>query len=248
MQTKHLFNDKSHIYALARPHYPQSWYDFLANLIAPNAEVWDAACGNGQATYDLAQYFKQIYATDISENQIKHAKFAENIAYSVQASEATDFASNQFDLICVAQALHWFNYDEFWPEIKRVLKAGGVFAAWGYSWFSIADVIDECVKSDLLNTIKDYWAAQNQLLWDKYKTIPFPLSALEVPEIEMQVNYDLNEFMAYLHSWSAVRRCMQDKGEGFFEAFRLKLSKIWGPTNAKRTLAMPMCIVLGMNN
>jgi ubiquinone/menaquinone biosynthesis C-methylase UbiE len=48
----------------------------------------------------------------------------------VQSAESTTFIDESFDAVCVAQALHWFDYELFWPEVQRVLKPSGVFAAW----------------------------------------------------------------------------------------------------------------------
>ncbi|MCP4490067.1 MAG: class I SAM-dependent methyltransferase, partial [Gammaproteobacteria bacterium] len=38
--------------------------------------------------------------------------------------------TTEFSLITVAQALHWFNIDFFFKEVKRVLKPGGILAVW----------------------------------------------------------------------------------------------------------------------
>lgn len=32
-----------------------------------------------------------------------------------------------------AQAVHWFNYESFFPELARVLKPGGTVALWNYN-------------------------------------------------------------------------------------------------------------------
>ncbi|GIM30554.1 hypothetical protein CPJCM30710_32200 [Clostridium polyendosporum] len=61
----------------------------------------------------MIRYFNKVYATDISENQILNAMEHEGVEYSIHSSESTEFKNNSFDLICVAQALHWFSYDTF---------------------------------------------------------------------------------------------------------------------------------------
>jgi len=131
-----LFSEKSDLYAQARPQYPQALFDFLSSCVAHHNSVWDCATGNGQAAVGLAKIFSHVQATDMSEQQIAHALAADNITYSVQSAEHTNFADQQFDLITVAQALHWFNFEKFWPEGLRVLKPGGVFSAWAYDWFT----------------------------------------------------------------------------------------------------------------
>jgi SAM-dependent methyltransferase len=37
--------------------------------------------------------------------------------------------SGSIDLIVVAQALHWFDLQRFYKEVRRVLKNNGVLAA-----------------------------------------------------------------------------------------------------------------------
>jgi len=122
-----LFSEKSDLYAQARPQYPQALFDFLSSCVVHHGSVWDCATGNGQAAVGLAKLFVHVQATDMSEQQIAHALTAENITYSVQSAERTNFADQQFDLITVAQALHWFDFEKFWPEVLRVLNPAECF-------------------------------------------------------------------------------------------------------------------------
>ena len=147
MEHHSLFSDKSDLYAKVRPHYPAALFTFLASLCGEQKSAWDAACGNGQAVVDLATHFAEVHATDVSEQQIANALPNPSVRYSVQAAEKTNFAENQFDLIGVAQALHWFDHDLFWNEVKRVLKPKGIFAAWGYAWF-LAEEINDVLQKD----------------------------------------------------------------------------------------------------
>src|SRR5690606_6959230 len=101
--------------------------------------------------------------------QIKNAFPAKNIRYSVQPSEATDFSDDQFDLVNVAQALHWFNFDRYWDEVHRVLKPKGAFVAYGYIWPKVDDLVDEVVERCVKTVIEPYWAENNKLIWNDYK-------------------------------------------------------------------------------
>lgn len=161
-----LFDDGAAIYLNSRPRYPTKLFESLAELCKNHERVWDAACGNGQAAIGLAKYFAEVKATDISEQQIANALIQSKVEYSVQPSESTTFEDGYFDLVCVAQALHWFDYEKFWPEVKRVLRPNGIFAAWGYSWFKIQGDIDDILEHEFVSIIQPYWAKQNQLLWD----------------------------------------------------------------------------------
>ncbi len=209
--------------------------------------AWDGACGNGQAAVGLAQYFKRVEATDISERQIANAIHHQRVSYSVQAAENPLFEENQFDLVSIAQALHWFAYDKFWPEVKRVLKKDGVFAAWGYSWFSIDESIDRIIEEKLLKVLEPYWAPQNKLLWDNYRHVPFPFERLSPPKIEMKMDWDLNRLLAYLMSWSAVQAYMEDKGSEQIEATFMAVKSAWSDECTIKTVEMDFCMLVGRN-
>ena len=247
MEYHQLFNEKSELYAKARPRYPEELYTFLAALCEQQKSAWDVACGNGQAAVDLAKHFDQVQATDVSEQQISNAISSPSINYSVQSAEKTNFKKKEFDLICVAQALHWFDYDLFFPEVKRVLKPNGIFAAWGYSWFSVSNKIDEAIKENFLTPIKPYWATQNNLLWNGYRDIPFPFERVKAPKIEMKMEWDLNQLFGYLQSWSAARLCKED-GDSNFMAHAYDATKlVWGNARKTKKVRMDFTFLVGKN-
>lgn len=240
-----LFSENSEIYAQVRPQYPQELFQFLASECKGHRSAWDAACGNGQAAVNLATFFEQVQATDISEQQIAHALLNPKVIYSVQPVERTDFGTSQFDLVCVAQALHWFDLELFWPEVKRVIKPGGIFAAWGYTWFSIEDSIDESIRERILPIIEPYWAPQVKLLWDHYRDVPFPFVPVETPRIQMRMNWDLTQLFAYLNSWSAVRLCVQEQGNKFLlDAYEAVKNK-WCHASKMKNVEMEFVMLVG---
>ncbi len=249
MNLHKLFDDKSDLYASARPRYPPALYDYLVSLCDDRTVAWDCACGNGQVAVDLINYFEQVYATDVSLQQIAHVLKKPRIQYQVMSAESPLFSDNLFDLVCVGQALHWFDYDKFWPQVKRVLKPGGIFAAWGYSFFTIKSQMDnqirEALSTSFFETIKPYWTERHRLLWDYYRDVPFPLERIASPPISMMMTWDLDELFAYLHSWSSTRRCMADLGHTFFEeAYRI-VEPMWGNSRFKKKIEMDFCLVVG---
>ena len=74
-------------YADFRPRYPAALFDDLATLVPRTALVWDCACGNGQATLDLAQRFDRVVATDASREQIALAPPHPKIEFRVAPAE-----------------------------------------------------------------------------------------------------------------------------------------------------------------
>ena len=242
-----LFDSKADIYAAARPRYPPALYTFLTRHCAETERAWDCACGNGQSAISLAPFFSEVQATDISENQIRNAFSHPRINYFVCPSEETPFGTNSFDLVSVAQALHWMEYARFWPEVKRVLKPGGIFSAWGYCWTEISSEVDHAVQNAFLDIINPYWAEQNKLLWNHYRDVEIPFERIETPTFEMTVDWDLNRLFAYLHSWSATRRCMNAVGENFFHEAYNRVLSVWGNASEVKRVKLDFCCVVAKN-
>ncbi|KAF2075834.1 hypothetical protein CYY_002868 [Polysphondylium violaceum] len=133
-----MFGAKSQQYRAFRPQYPQELFDILEQFLDEKRDLaLDVGCGSGQATTKLSTMFKKVIGTDPSENQIKNAIQAENIEYKVLPAEDSDLESNLFDLITVAQAIHWFNLPVFFQESKRLLRKDGILAFWAYTGMKI---------------------------------------------------------------------------------------------------------------
>jgi ubiquinone/menaquinone biosynthesis C-methylase UbiE len=222
------FSEKADRYAQARPTYPDALFDFIGANAPARERAWDCATGNGQAAIGLARVFGQVEATDASEQQIANAMQAANVRYSVQPAEATHFAAASFDAVCVAQALHWFDLDRFYPEVNRVLKPGGIIAVTGYDWTHITKEIDFVFERHLLAKIKPYWPAQNTLIMQGYRTVPFPYEEIEAPPFAIEVRWTLQQFLAYAETWTATRRYIAENGRAAIDDTAQALSKVWG--------------------
>ena len=244
MNNKLLFDDASDLYARARPRYPRSLYDWIASICKTRKAAWDVGCGNGQAAVDLGRYFDAVEATDVSESQIASAYKADRVRYSVQSAEETLFPDAAFDAVCVAQALHWFDYGRFWPEVLRVLKRDGIVAAWGYCWPQISPGIDHVLEKWLLNVIKPYWPEQNKLLWNAYRDIPFPLARIKTPHIALCMNWSTGELFDYLQTWSATRRCTEAIGGDYLRVCFEKVRNVW-ENRDKRPVSMDLVLIAG---
>jgi hypothetical protein len=240
-----LFSNHADLYALARPRYPEALFAFIASQSPGRDRVWDCGTGNGQAAMALSKHFKQVYATDPSEEQIAHAARAVNIDYSVQPAEATTLPAASMDAICAAQALHWFSFDAFFAEVSRVAAPGALFAAWGYTWFSVTDGFDAAFRTFVFDVIAPYWAPQNKLLWDGYVDVPMPFPRIAVPPFHIEAMWNLHQLLAYVNTWSAARRCMAEKGAAFIESAEKRLAPLWGEPEDARIVTMPLHIIAG---
>lgn len=128
----HTFSGLQDIYNAARPTYPTTSLTKLAAFTTQtNAEILDIGCGTGILTRQLKQGLPnaKIQGCDINADMISKAKqTSPDIHYFENIAEALPFDDNQFHLITVAQAIHWFDRPKFYPEMLRVLTKGGTLA------------------------------------------------------------------------------------------------------------------------
>uniref|UniRef100_A0A8B9MFD6 Methyltransferase type 11 domain-containing protein n=1 Tax=Accipiter nisus TaxID=211598 RepID=A0A8B9MFD6_9AVES len=90
--------------------------------------VVDVGCGSGQGTRFLAEHFKKVVGTDISEAQIQEAREAPslpNVSYLVCPAEELPFEDASVDILTSFTAAHWFDIEKFMREANRVVKPGG---------------------------------------------------------------------------------------------------------------------------
>jgi ubiquinone/menaquinone biosynthesis C-methylase UbiE len=162
------FAEAPHLYAAARPFYPPELFDWIASQCEERDVAWDCATGNGQAAVALSRRFRTVQASDVSPEQLSARFSAPNIVYSTQPAEETSFGSGTFDLVSVAQALHWFDFRRFWPEVRRVAKQGAFFCAWGYAWFAYPEEVETELILPVKRLLEPFWAAENRILWKGY--------------------------------------------------------------------------------
>lgn len=241
-----LFSDGADRYASARPRYPDALIEFIARSSPSHDTAWDCGTGNGQAAVDLARHFKAVWATDPSQAQIEHAIACSGVIYSVQPAEQVTFADDSVDAIAVAQALHWFELGRFFREARRVLKPGGFFCAWGYSWSVVEPAIDAVMRATMLEPIHTYWADQNASLWNGYRDVQMPFNVVDTPSFSIRMEWTLLEYMAYVHTWSATRRAIQAEGPGFFETACKQMEQAWGGLERVREVSMPLAVIAGV--
>jgi ubiquinone/menaquinone biosynthesis C-methylase UbiE len=110
---------------------------WLANQCKEHDLAWDCGAGNGQASTELARYFKRVVATDASEAQISQATPHSAVEYCVSPSESSGLDKSCTDIVVVAQALHWFDLASFYAEVRRVLKPDGLLAVWSYGVLNV---------------------------------------------------------------------------------------------------------------
>ena len=199
-------------YARYRPTYPRELIAQLAGMAPSQQLAWDCATGNGQVAAMLSLLFTEVIATDISENQLKNAAQLPNISYRVEQAEKSSLADQSVDLIVVAQAVHWFDFDHFYQEVKRVLKPGGIIAVIGYGLLSTHLALDNVIRQFYSEVLGPYWDAERRYLDEGYRTIPFPFQELDMPTYSSSYAWSPDDLLGYLNTWSAVKHYEKQQG------------------------------------
>lgn len=223
------FSKQATAYSQYRPSYPPELFSYLADLAPGKKLAWDVATGNGQAARCLAPYFDRVWATDASSSQIAQATPNPKIHFAVEAAEASSLADESVDLVTVAQALHWFDQEKFFSEVQRVLRPGGIFAAWAYPLHQITPAIDEILFDFYENIVGPYWPPERRLVEQRYETINFPYPLLETPPFQFVLHWNIEELLGYLSTWSATQRYIRAKDQDPIPLVAAPLKKLWGP-------------------
>lgn len=240
-----LFSGHAEQYAAARPRYPPELFDWLAEVAPARDLAWDCATGSGQAAHGLARHFRQVVATDASAAQLTYAEPHPRISYRQAPAEASGLDPASADVITVAQALHWFDLPAFFAEAARVLSPGGIVAAWSYSLARVTPGIDAVIERLYRATLSGYWSPRRMLVDEGYRSITLPFAEVEPPSLEMRADWTLEEFAAYLRTWSAVQRYIAERHRDPVNEVAYELGPLWGEPQERRTVRWTLSIRAG---
>lgn len=241
------FSGHATSYARFRPRYPAGLFEFLAQTAPARELAWDCGTGSGQAAGALAERFRRVVASDPSHPQVAAATSHSRTAYFVGTAESAPLRAGCADLVTVAQALHWFDCEAFFREVRRVLRPGGVVAAWCYNLMRVTPAVDRVLDRYYRDVVGPYWPPERRLLEQGYRTIPFPFPALAVPNFAMEGRLALGDLFGYLGTWSATVRYRAARGTDPVDAVRADLAAAWGPGDALRGVSWPLQVRAGVN-
>jgi SAM-dependent methyltransferase len=128
------FGREADTYERSRPSYPPeavAWFvDHLR--LRPGALVADLAAGTGKLTRLLLPTGASVVGIEPVEGMrlVLHQTLP-SLPIVAGTAEAMPIKSSSLDAVCVAQAFHWFDAEDAFAELARVLRPGGrVGLAW----------------------------------------------------------------------------------------------------------------------
>jgi SAM-dependent methyltransferase len=240
------FSSQAETYARYRPGYPRELFVWLADQAPTRELAWDCGTGNGQAAVQLAEFFVRVLATDASTNQIAHAKPHPRVTYFVAKAESFHPGDATIDLVTVAQALHWFDLDVFFRNVERVLRPGGVFAAWSYKHAQVAPAVDALLHRFNTETVGRYWSPRVRLAEEGYAGLEMPLADVgAAPAFTLRAHWTVDDFLGYLSSWSSVRECWRQTGQDPVRTVAAEFRRAWGAPPLRREIRWPLALRVG---
>src|SRR5262249_10842045 len=148
------------------------------------------------------------------------------------------------DLTTVAQALHWFDHDRFYAEVRRVSASGAAIAAWTYAPPRMDAEVGAVLRRLAYETVGAYWPSERQDVETEYRTIPFPFERIESPRLSLREEWTVEQLAGYARSWSSTARYVAAHGDDPVVAFEQELRGVWGDSE-RRTITWPLILLAG---
>jgi ubiquinone/menaquinone biosynthesis C-methylase UbiE len=140
-------------YDKLRPKPPLELFELLASLAPrrPAGLVVDLGAGTGISTVPWSPWAVSVIGIEINPEMSRLARRAPNVTYVHAPAHDTRLPDACADVVTCAQSFHWMEPEPTIAEIARLLRAGGVFAAYDYDW---PPVIEPTVDQAFLAVIE----------------------------------------------------------------------------------------------
>ncbi|MFZ5470557.1 MAG: class I SAM-dependent methyltransferase [Myxococcota bacterium] len=128
-ETRWVFNRLAEDYH-ARPGYPEALVRRLMELAVPRGQVADLGAGTGHLALPLAHAGLNVAAVEPARAMLQklEAEAPPNVRCIHAAAEHTGLEPKSFDLVLLADALHWVDPELTGKEAARLLRPGGACA------------------------------------------------------------------------------------------------------------------------
>jgi ubiquinone/menaquinone biosynthesis C-methylase UbiE len=129
-----LYRGTAEWYDVYRPPYPSELIHSLAARVGADGtgRLLDVACGTGQVTFALGDYFAEIWAVDQEPGMIavasRKAGDSARFRFRTGAVEELDLPAGTFDLVTIGNAFHRLPRDLVAANVRRWLRPGGYLA------------------------------------------------------------------------------------------------------------------------
>jgi SAM-dependent methyltransferase len=142
-ETINIWCGETEMYNDARPQPPTILLDIFTQFthIQQPTLVVDLGSGTGLSTLVWAERAQQIIGIEPNAEMLAQAEHrraispnGERVRYQDALSTQTGLPSGCADIVTCSQSLHWMEPELTFAEVARILRSGGLFAAYDYDW------------------------------------------------------------------------------------------------------------------
>ncbi|GCE08058.1 class I SAM-dependent methyltransferase [Dictyobacter aurantiacus] len=180
--TSHIWTGKARSYNQARPTPPSALLDLLTQLIdTPHPTlVVDLGSGTGLSTALWGERADRVIGiepnADMRQEAVRTTEghpYADHIEYQEGLAHQTGLPDECADIVTAAQAFHWMEPTITLAEVARILRPGGLFAAYDYDTpFAIHWELDRLTQEmtrHIVGLVQQRGLARTLKIWPKDK-------------------------------------------------------------------------------
>jgi SAM-dependent methyltransferase len=123
-------------YDAHRPAPPDAVLDIIEmHAVRRSQLVVDLGAGTGLSTRPWADRSVAVVGIDANKHMVERARAetaAPNVSFALRHATDTGLSDGEADIVTCAQSFHWMEPQPVLAEAARILRAGGVFAAYDY--------------------------------------------------------------------------------------------------------------------
>jgi SAM-dependent methyltransferase len=137
-------------YDRSRPRTPRALLEVLCRYarVEHPALVVDLGCGTGLSTRAWSGVAEHVVGIEPNPAMLAAAEHVSGVEYREASADDTGLGGGVADIVTCSQSLHWMEPDLTFAEVERILRPGGVFAAYDYDWPPVVDPeLDDAFKA-----------------------------------------------------------------------------------------------------
>ncbi|MEF3302437.1 class I SAM-dependent methyltransferase [Paenibacillus sp. GYB003] len=136
------FTGFEHVYDRFRPTAPRPVIDILTTYLGRSPSlVVDVGCGTGLSTFVWRGSAARVVGVEPNADMIGQARAklaaldgAGSISFVQGYSNKLELESESADIVTCSQSFHWMEPVSTLREVSRILRPGGIFAAYDCDW------------------------------------------------------------------------------------------------------------------
>ena len=119
-----------------RPHPPAFLLETLCRYarVEQPALVVDLGCGTGLSARAWSGRAERVVGVEPNPAMLAVAEPAPGVEYREAFAQDTGLEDSCADIVTCSQSLHWMDPQPTFAEAARILRPGGLFAAYDYDW------------------------------------------------------------------------------------------------------------------